>query len=134
MNPSTISPCIIVQNVQLARDFYSAHLNAVITFDCGWYVNMEIGTAGATLQFMQPQSPEQPLFQGGLTYNMQLQSTDLVNTMHDRIVGAGLPVVMPLEDHPWGDRGFATLDPYGVALYIYAETEPSAEFQQYFKK
>jgi uncharacterized glyoxalase superfamily protein PhnB len=40
---------------------------------------------------------------------------------------------MPLEDHPWGDRGFAILDPNGVMLYIYSEREPADEFKQYVK-
>nr|WP_287410626.1 VOC family protein [Pseudodesulfovibrio sp.] len=133
MNPSTISPCIIVADARLARDFYCTHFNATIWFDSGWYVNFKFGEDGPTLQFMEPQSPEQETFKGGLTYNMALQSSSLVDATHDRLVEAGLPIIMPLEDHPWGDRGFVTLDPYGVALYIYADIEPSAEFQQYFK-
>jgi uncharacterized glyoxalase superfamily protein PhnB len=40
---------------------------------------------------------------------------------------------MPLEDHPWGDRGFAVMDPNGIQLYIYTETKPSEEFKQYYK-
>ncbi len=41
--------------------------------------------------------------------------------------------IMPLEDHPWGDRGFAIQDPNGITLYIYSDREPSEEFKQYFK-
>lgn len=39
---------------------------------------------------------------------------------------------MPLDDHPWGDRGFAILDPNGVTLYIYSAREPADEFKQYY--
>lgn len=41
--------------------------------------------------------------------------------------------VMPLEDHPWEDRGFAILDPNGIVLYIYTSKEPAAEFKPYYK-
>lgn len=34
---------------------------------------------------------------------------------------AGLTLIMPLEDHPWGDRGFAVQDLNRVVLYIYSE-------------
>lgn len=132
MNPGTISPCIVVGDTAPAREFYTTHFDVRITFDCGWYVNFEFGEGGPTLQFMQPQSPEQQEFSGGLTYNLQLASVDLVDAAHDTLSGVGLPIVMPLEDHPWGDRGFCTLDPYGVALYIYADTEPSEEFKEYY--
>ncbi|BCS88229.1 VOC family protein [Pseudodesulfovibrio sediminis] len=132
MQPTSLSPTIIVKNVEKAKAFYAEHFGATTTFDCGWYVNLELGAGGPTLQFMQPQSPNQPEYQGGLTYNIRLESTERVDSEHNRMNEAGLPIVMPLEDHPWGDRGFCTLDPYGVALYIYADTEPSEEFRQYY--
>lgn len=133
MKPTGLSPAIIVADTDKARDFYTTHLSAKITFDCGWYVNFDLGEDGASIQFMQPQSPEQPEYSGGLTYNIRLATIDEVDAAHERLAGAGMPIVMPLEDHPWGDRGFCTLDPYGVGLYFYADTEPSEEFKQYFK-
>lgn len=133
MNPSDISPCIIVQDAEPARLFYTTHFDARITFDCGWYVNVEFGEGGPTLQFMEPQSPDQAAFSGGLTYNLKLESPDRVDVMHEQMTASGLPIVMPLEDHPWGDRGFCTLDPYGVGIYVYTDTEPSEEFKQYIR-
>lgn len=133
MTPNTISPTIIVKDTEQAKEFYATHFNAGVAFDCGWYVSLEFGKGGPAIQFMQPQSPEQPEYQGGLTYNLQLDSIDQVDAMHAKLSEAGLPMVMPLEDHPWGDRGFCTLDPYGVGLYVYVETEPSEEFKQYYK-
>jgi hypothetical protein len=38
---------------------------------------------------------------------------------------SGLVALMPLEDHPWGDRGFGIQDPNGIVLYLYSEREPS---------
>ncbi|MCJ2166228.1 MULTISPECIES: VOC family protein [unclassified Pseudodesulfovibrio] len=132
MKPNNISPCIIVKDLDPARSFYPTHLDGRLFFDCGWYINFELGKGGPTLQFMQPQSPEHAEYQGGLIYNLRLETPTLVNETFERLNAAGLPIIMPLEDHPWGDRGFCTLDPYGVSLYVYADIEPSEEFRQYY--
>lgn len=126
---NTLSPCITTAQVEESRDFYVKHFGARVTFDCGWYVNLELGK-GASLQFMAPQ-PEQPACNpAGLTYNFNVSDVD---AEFHTLVASGLVVVMPLEDHPWGDRGFAVQDPNGIVLYIYSEREPEAEFKQHYK-
>ena len=133
MHPTDISPTIIARDLEQAKTFYADHFDAQVTFDCGWYVELTFGQGGPTIHLMQPQSPEQAEYRGGLTYNIRFEDTGRVDAMHERLAGAGLPMVMPLEDHPWGDRGFATLDPCGVTVYVYADIEPSEEFRQYYK-
>lgn len=99
-------------------------------FDCGWYVNLRIGQRGASIQFMQPQG-EMPVFQGtGVTLNFLVGDVD---AEYSRLTGEGLVVGMPLEDHPWGDRGFSVSDPLGNSVYVYSEREPDKEFLQYYK-
>jgi uncharacterized glyoxalase superfamily protein PhnB len=132
VHPIDISPTIVVEDLDLARDFYTTRLNGRLIFDCGWYIGLQFGEDGPTLHFMQPRSPEQQVYKGGLTYNLKLRDADEVDAAHGKAVETGLPMVMPLEDHPWGDRGFCTLDPYGVALYVYVEIEPSDAFKQYY--
>jgi uncharacterized glyoxalase superfamily protein PhnB len=79
---------------------------------------------------MTPQ-PNQPACNlTGLTYNFAVSDID---AEFKSLTASGLVPVMPLEDHPWGDRGFAVQDPNGVILYIYSEREPSPEFKQYYK-
>lgn len=129
MKLNAMSPCITTALVAESRDFYVKHLGAKVTFDCGWYVNLELG-GGSTLQFMAPRPPQPACNPAGLTYNFSVGDVDAEFQVLAR---AGLRVVMPLEDHPWGDRGFAIQDPNGVMLYIYSEREPSAEFKQYYK-
>lgn len=126
-----ISPCIVTDKVHASKDFYMKHFGAEVIFDCGWYVNLKFGKDGSTLQFMAPQNPEQPKYNGaGLTYNFKVTDVD---QECKRLTGQGLKAVMPLEDHPWGDRGFAIVDPNGIMLYIYSNREPSEEFKRYFK-
>lgn len=130
MIAKTLSACITTENVEESRDFYVKHFAAKVTFDCGWYVNLQIGKETSELQFMTPQEPQLPVCNpAGLMYNF---CVDDVDAEHDRLTAAGLASIMPLEDHPWGDRGFAILDPNGVSLYIYSDQEPSDEFKQYY--
>jgi len=130
METKGLSTCFCTTDVEKCKDFYQRHFSARIEFDCGWYVNMRIGSSGASVQFMQPQG-EIPAFQGaGVTLNFNVMDVD---AEYERLTGEGLEVAMPLEDHPWGDRGFSIVDPIGNAVYIYSEREPSEEFRQYYK-
>ncbi len=79
---------------------------------------------------MAPQ-PDQPSCNpAGLIYYFSVSDVD---TEFQLLTASGLPAVMPLEDHPGGDRGFAVQDPNGIVLYIYSEREPNPEFRQYYK-
>ena len=130
MIANPLSPCITTPKAEESRDFYVQHFGAKVTFDCGWYVNLEFGSKSSSLQFIAPQ-PNQPLCNpAGLTYNFSVSDVD---AEHQSLTSAGLVAIMPLEDHPWGDRGFAIQDPNGIVLYIYSERAPSSEFKQYYK-
>lgn len=131
MKANSLSIAFTTNKVEESRDFYVKYLDAKITFDCGWYVNLEFGKKASTLQFMSPQQPEHQLSSGtGLMYNFAVEDVD---QEYESLTEAGLPAIVPLENHPWGDRGFAIQDPNGISLYIYSEREPSKEFKQYFK-
>jgi len=131
MKTNTISPAFTTDKVAQTRDFYVKHFDARVTFDCGWYVNLEFSNEASTLQFMSPQQPEHQLSSaGGLIYNFAVEDVD---AEYERLAKEGLVVVVPLEDHPWGDRGFAVQDPNGISLYLYSEREPVEEFKQYYK-
>jgi uncharacterized glyoxalase superfamily protein PhnB len=128
---NTISACITTEKVADSRDFYVKHFGAKVTFDCGWYVNLQFGKATSELQFIAPQESGPPSCNpAGLIYNF---SVDDVDAEYGRLTAAELVPVMPLDDHPWGDRGFAVVDPNGVTLYIYSDREPSQEFKQYYR-
>ena len=132
MIANTLSACLTTKRVEESRDFYVKHFGAMVTFDCGWYVNLRFGKETSELQFIAPQE-QGPLAcnPAGLMYHF---CVDDVDAEHKRLTSAGLKPVMPLEDHPWGDRGFAILDPNGVMLYIYSDREPAVEFKQYYKQ
>lgn len=130
MKTNELSACFCTNNVDACREFYTEYFSAKAIFDCGWYVNLSIGKDGPTIQFMQPQE-NMPTFGGaGVMLNFKVNDVD---AEYLRLTKAGLQTAMPLEDHPWGDRGFSVIDPIGNSVYIYSDREPSDEFKQYFK-
>ncbi len=132
MTYSAVSPSICTDKVDESREFYTTHFDAEIIFDTGWFVHLRIGSAenAPELAFMAPREENDAPFNGkGLTYNIKVSDPD---AEFDRLSAAGIMPLLPIEDHPWGDRGFAVLDPNGIVLYIYTSIEPSEEFRQYF--
>ncbi len=130
MNTNELSTCFCTTDVDKCREFYSRYFAAETIFDCRWYLNLRIGENGPTIQFMQPQE-NMPTFGGtGVTLNFKV---DDVDAEHSRLKKAGLKTAMPLEDHPWGDRGFSIVDPIGISVYIYSDREPADEFRPYYK-
>lgn len=130
MKTNELSTCFCTLKVDACRDFYQRYFSAKPVFDCGWYVNMCIGDDGPAIQFMQPQG-KMPTFGGtGVMLNFKV---DDVDAEYARLMEAGLETAMPLEDHPWGDRGFSVIDPIGNSVYICSDRDPSDEFKQYYK-
>jgi len=128
MQPSSLSPCIISSKIQESSDFYVRYLGAKLSFDCGWYINLEFGN-GACMQFMSPQLGQTLCNTAGLSYNFCVGDVD---SEHQLLISSGIAITMPLEDHPWGDRGFAIQDPNGIFLYMYSMRDPSPEYKQYY--
>ena len=131
MRARSIVPCITTDKIDDTKTFYQEHFGAQLEFDCGWYVTLKLGKAkGAPrVSFMQPEEGMIRFDGQGLMYNFEITAVD---KLHDRLKAAGLEIVAPLEDHPWGDRGFAIRDPSGIVLYWYEAREPDAEFAGYF--
>jgi len=130
MKTNELSTCFVTSDVDACREFYQRYFSAKVIFDAGWYVNLRIDGDGPSIQFMQPQGGA-PTFDGtGIMLNFNVQDVD---EEHTRLTAAGLQTAMPLEDHPWGDRGFSIIDPVGNSIYIHSDREPTNEFKQYYK-
>lgn len=124
------SVTFVTSRIKEAVSFYKTHFAASEAFDCGWYVVLRLeGERGIELCFMEPQNGA-PEYKGGTSLNLLYDEADAV---YRRLSAAGLEAVFPLDDHPWGDRGFAVLDPLGTAVYCHHAIEPSAEFKGFYK-
>jgi len=129
MEISKLSTCFCTPEVDSCREFYVKYFAAKVVFDCGWYVMLKVDQSGTELCFIQPQGEMQVFAGNGVMLNFNVADVD---EEHSRLIKAGLQTIMPLEDHPWGDRGFSVLDPIGNSVYVYSDREPSDEFKQYF--
>lgn len=131
MEASELSTCFCTNEIEACSEFYRHYFAAKVIFDCGWYINLRIGGDGPSIQFMQPRKDMAEFRGKGVTLNFRVGDVD---AEHKRLTEAGLDIVMPLEDHPWGDRGFSVVDPIGNSVYIYSDREPSEEFRQFYKE
>ncbi len=129
MVPSALSVTFVTDKITEARDFYEKYFAAKASFDCGWYIVLKLGgTAnGQELGFMEPQNDAQP-YAGGAMLNLTFPDVDAT---HAEISGRGIVPAMPLEDHPWGDRGFAVVDPLGTMVYCLTPIEVADEFRAF---
>lgn len=123
----SISTTLVTSTLNKSRAFYEQYFAAKPVFDCGWYVVLQL-PQDQQLCLMEPQQGMQP-YTGGLFLNLQVDHADeLLEVLQKK----GLKPQLPLEDHPWGDRGFGVQDPSGVMVYCYHPIQPSDEFAAYF--
>lgn len=45
-----------------------------------------------------------------------------VDALHARVAANGVATHYPLEDKPWGHRGFSVLDPNGVEIAFFSKS------------
>lgn len=122
--------CFVTSKIKECTSFYQDFFSGKVNFDCGWNVNICLLDSDFSLQFMQPQDGRKPFSEAGIMININV---DDVDEEYARLKSLGVTFEMPLEDHPWGDRGFSVVDPIGNSVYMYSEREPSEEFSQYYK-
>lgn len=129
MLPSALSVTFVTDKVKEAREFYENYFGAKASFDCGWYVVLKIGgdANGQEVGFMEPQNGAEP-YAGGSMLNL---TCDDVDAIHTELTGRGIVPAIPLEDHPWGDRGFGVVDPLGTMIYCLTPIEAADEFKAF---
>ncbi|MCP4455084.1 MAG: hypothetical protein GY809_26785 [Planctomycetes bacterium] len=99
------------------------------------YANQHIGmqskgNEGVMISFMAPNEQTPPYGGRGVTLCLEVEDVD---AQSERLTAAGLPIVVPIQDNPWGDRSFISVDPAGVSVYVYSPTEPTEEFKKCFR-
>ncbi len=129
MNINQVSFGFTTDKVQETKEFYVKYLGATTLFEKDGYVNLKLGDISTVLEIVAPQSPEdKPSDSTGLGFNFNVDDVDLA---YQEITRAKLNIVMPIQDHPWGERGFGIEDPNGLTIYICSVTgEPTDEFKQ----
>ena len=120
--------CLMLTGFDAWRRFYEAHFNARALFEGDSYLVLQLGGPLAPeLHAMRAESGV-PAFSGhGLMLNLQF---DDVDALHARLAAEQVPLRMPLDDHPWGDRAFSCVDPAGLELYCYSPRPMAPAFAE----
>ncbi len=124
MHVQSLSTCFVTDKVDQCRDFYTQYFGARPIFDSGWYLTLQFD-GGQALSFIAPQEGMTAFTGAGVMLNVNVADVDAEAA---KLESLGLTIAMPLEDHPWGDRGFAVVDPIGNSVYMYSDRPLSEEF------
>lgn len=134
MKITSYYPVIMTRDVAATADFYTAHFGFEEVFRSDWYMHLRSSADPsvnlAVLDGRHETIPETGRGQvSGLLLNFEVEDPDAA---YARAKAAGLPILIPLRDEPFGQRHFITSDPNGVLIDIIKPIPPSAEFAELY--
>lgn len=121
-------PGIVSGRLVETWNFYCVHLGFRTVTECGVYVQLS-HPSGAQIAILQHEldGPSHELINAtdgrGFWLNIEVPDAD---AEFARLCEAGLEIVSPLENKPWGDRMFVVRDPNGVLIAL-SHRMPAAE-------
>ncbi|MDO9408359.1 VOC family protein [Patulibacter sp.] len=104
-------PILTVADLRAAVETYRSVLGVEVLMDHGWIVTL--GTPGGSAQISLMTTDET----APVTPTASLQVDD-VDAAHEQAVAAGLEIVHPLTDEPWGVRRFFLRDAAGNVVNV----------------
>ncbi|WP_395245869.1 VOC family protein [Agromyces sp. MMS24-K17] len=126
-------PVLGTADVPASAAFYRDHLGFETAFEADWYVSLRHRESGDELALLDAGHTSVPAGYGeparGVLVNLEVDDVDAVAA---RLEAAGVPVVQPLRDEPFGQRHVIVRDPGGVLVDVITEIPPSAEFAAAF--
>lgn len=130
MKTTSYYPVLMTGDVAATAAFYIEHFRFEPLFEADWYVHLRsredkrvnLGIVNGDHETIPEEGRGRT---SGLLINFEVRDVD---TVHDRIVAAGLPILRSLRDEPFGQRHFITRDPNGVLIDVIKPIAPSAEF------
>lgn len=130
MRSTSYYPVIMTADIPGSAAFYIAHFRFRALFESDWYVHLQSAEDErvnlALLDGSHPTVPEAARGRiSGLILNFEVADPD---AEYARAQQAGLPILLPLRDEPFGQRHFITQDPNGVLIDVIRPIPPSAEF------
>ena len=136
MQITSYYPVLMVDNVAATSAFYRSHFDFEPAFEADWYVHLQSkvqeNVALAILAGDHDTIPAKARCSArGVLINFEVQDVDEV---YGRLRAAGLPILLPLRDEPFGQRHFFTEDPNGVLIDVITPIPPSAEYLESYAK
>ncbi|HET8729143.1 MAG TPA: VOC family protein [Alphaproteobacteria bacterium] len=135
MKVTSYYPVIMTDDVAGTAAFYKRHFRFEALFTSDWYVHLQSAEDGsvnlAVLDGRHETVPEPARGRAsGLILNFEVEDADIV---HHAVRAAGLPILTPLRDEPFGQRHFITADPNGVLIDVIKPIPPSPEFAKHYE-
>lgn len=130
MKATSYYPVLLTDDVAATAAFYQRHFRFRPLFTSDWYVHLQsteddsVNLAVLDAQHETvPESGRRTV--SGVILNFEVEDPDAV---YGEAESAGLPILVPLRDEPFGQRHFITRDPNGVLIDVIKPIPPSAEF------
>ncbi len=121
-------PGIVTADFYGTWDFYCEHLGFRTVAECDFYVQLA-HPSGAQISVLRHEldgpSPELVSATDGRGFWLNLDVAD-ADAEFRRLSAAGLEIVSPPEDKPWGDRMFVVRDPNRVLIALAHRTPSNA--------
>ncbi|MGE0500019.1 MAG: VOC family protein [Rhizobiaceae bacterium] len=130
MKSTSYYPVLMAGDVAATATFYKDNFGFEALFENEWYVHLRsTEDHGVNLGLVQGDHETIPANArgraGGLLINFEV---DDVDTVHDRLVAAGVPIVRSLRDEAFGQRHFIAADPNGVLIDVIKPIPPSGDY------
>lgn len=130
MRIKTIGPCFVVPDVPASSQFYIEHFGFRPVAQLSWFAALAHDVKDCELSFVQ--RGHESIAEG---YRDQVVAGMLIGFVVEdaaaeeaRLRVAGVPIVQPLRDDPFGQRHFYIADLDGVLIDIIELIPPSAEW------
>lgn len=135
MKTTSYYPVLMTGDVAGTTAFYKEHFRFEALFESDWYVHLRSAEdKRVNLGIVQGDHETIPEAGrgrvSGLLINFEVRDPDAV---YERVKAAGLSILLPLRDEPFGQRHFITADPNGVLIDVIKPIPPSAEFAAQYR-
>lgn len=109
-------PIVTVADIGAARDAYLKVLGLVEVMNHGWIVTLAEPDGSQQISLMTKD------LTAAVNPSVSIEVDD-VDTAHQLALDAGLDIVHPLTDEPWGVRRFFFTDPAGNIVNVLGHSE-----------
>jgi catechol 2,3-dioxygenase-like lactoylglutathione lyase family enzyme len=112
---------LIVKDPAQSREFYTTHLGFECQIDTGEYVHLQHPATRLELAILKAgeldhlKELENATTGMGLWIGLEVENADEESA---RLWDAGVTIVQPPTDQPWGERTIVIRDPDGVLIYL----------------
>lgn len=125
-------PVLATADVPAAANFFQEHFGFTLAYESDWYVhlvNAEHPSVALALVAKDHETIPLPgrVPAAGLLINFEV---DDVDAEYARLSQAGIEMLQPLRDEPWGQRHFIVQGPDGVLIDVIKPIPPSAEYAE----